>query len=93
MRTVGIAFFLTGVVLAAFMVGVTTQQTIPLFGAFCAWTPVAWFTGWAMARSGIHISVNSGGYTNSVNHHPKYQGNSQQSPVRRKRQPTREEFQ
>lgn len=71
MKTLGIAFFLVGLVAAAFILGVTTNQTILMFGGFCAWTPAAAFVGWALARSGIRIIAETSNYPPpGANHRP-----------------------
>jgi hypothetical protein len=67
-----------------------------MFASFCAWTPIAWFSGWALAKSGISINISSGGgYAAPVsNHQPPSSlvANGDGRPPRR-REPRREEFQ
>lgn len=56
-----------GVLLGAFVIGITAQQTLLMMGSFCLWTPAIFMVGYALATSGIRIQIGREDYRPSSN--------------------------
>lgn len=57
MKKFAFALILTILMTVLLIVGIAVQATGLMLIAFCGWTPVAWFTGFAFARAGLHLAV------------------------------------
>lgn len=53
------SFFVLGLA-GLFIFGMLTNSIAPAMGAFCLWTPAVFWLGWAMARSGLRVSIGLG---------------------------------
>lgn len=70
MKKLLIGIILSIVLSVLFIIGVVIPAPALLIMAFCAWTPVAWFTGFAFGRAGLRLAVSLDHNTSTPSHAP-----------------------